>query len=153
MLIGTYRLEIDSAGYLTLPAGWRPSFSRGTDLIITHGVEKNLFVFPSQHFKAIAERVSYLCVESGDARNWGRFLIGSAIEQSLTKIGQLCIPESHRLFADLGKDAVLVGVLSRFEVWDARKYEEHEKQSSAEIAQIAERFDKLVRGSGDRHLA
>ena len=148
MLIGTYRREIDDMARLVLPERWRTGFTRG--LILTRGVDKNLMAFPIRRFQAIAEGIATLTIENTDARNWSRFLIGSATHQPLDKLGRLEIPPPLRVFASVVKDVVLVGVLNRIEIWDATKYEECEARSASDIVQIAERVGILLRATAAR---
>jgi len=49
--------------------------------------------------------------------------IGSQSEQvALDKGGRVCLPEQMAKEAGLVKDAVLVGLLDRFEIWNPDRY-------------------------------
>jgi MraZ protein len=151
MLIGTFHLQIDDNGCVALPEAWRSNFTHG--LVLTRGVDKNLLVFPTPKFRAIAEEIGRVGFEPTDARDWSRFLIGSAIPLPINKLGRLAIPESHRLYAELQQDLVMVGVGNRIEIWAAPQYAEYEAKTTPQIVQIAERFDKLVRAAATRQCA
>ena len=63
--------------------------------------------------------------------------IGSGSEQvALDKAGRICLPESMAQAAGIKDQAVLVGLLDRFEIWDPERYE-NVKASDAIMAQEA----------------
>ena len=64
-------------------------------------------------------------------------IIGSESEQvTLDKNGRICLPEEMARDAGLGEEAVLVGLLDRFEIWSPDRYE-NVKASDAIMAQEA----------------
>jgi MraZ protein len=148
MLIGTFQLELDDTKSVLLPEAWRSSFARG--LVLTHGLEQNLFAFPTSAFKKIAEEIGLAGIEPIDARDWSRFFLGSAAQLTLSKSGRLAIPQTHISYAELAREVTLVGTMNRIEIWAANKYEAYEKTATRDIAQIAERFDKLARSRTNR---
>ena len=63
--------------------------------------------------------------------------IGSESEQvALDKSGRICLPESMARAAGITEEAVLVGLLDRFEIWNPERYEKV-KASDAIMAQEA----------------
>jgi MraZ protein len=51
-------------------------------------------------------------------------VIGSGSEQvTLDKTGRICLPESMAREAGITEEAVLVGLLDRFEIWNPERYE------------------------------
>ncbi len=63
--------------------------------------------------------------------------IGSESEQvALDKAGRICLPEKMARDAGITNEAVLVGLLDRFEIWNPERYEKV-KTSDAIMAQEA----------------
>ena len=63
--------------------------------------------------------------------------IGSESEQvALDKSGRICLPEGMARAAGITEEAVLVGLLDRFEIWNPERYE-RVKASDAIMAQEA----------------
>ena len=55
MFLGTHEPKLDEKGRIILPARFRDELSNG--LVITKGQERCLYVFPSNEFSAITERL------------------------------------------------------------------------------------------------
>ena len=52
-----------------------------------------------------------------------RFIGGESAQVTLDKAGRICLPEEMARAAGLKKEAVLVGLLDRFEIWDPKRFE------------------------------
>jgi MraZ protein len=51
-----------------------------------------------------------------------RFIGSESIQVALDKSGRICLPEEMAKAAGIGKQAVLVGLLDRFEIWNPESY-------------------------------
>jgi MraZ protein len=61
---------------------------------------------------------------NGDEKTRRKRLIGRDSEQvALDKTGRICLPEKMAKEAAIGNEAVLVGLLDRFEIWNPERYE------------------------------
>ena len=64
-------------------------------------------------------------------------VVGSAsVQVALDKGGRICIPDEMARGADIKGEAVLVGLLDRFEIWNPERYE-RVKAADAVLAQEA----------------
>jgi MraZ protein len=52
-----------------------------------------------------------------------RFLGSESVQAPLDKAGRICLPEEMARAAGIKDDAVLVGLLDRFEIWNPARYE------------------------------
>ena len=57
------------------------------------------------------------------ARAFLRYTYASALDCEIDKQGRVLLPAVLREFADITKDAVLVGVGSRVEIWSKERWE------------------------------
>jgi MraZ protein len=70
-----------------------------------------------------------------------RRLLGSkSATIPLDKAGRLCIPDAMAKAVGIGSDAVLVGLVDRFEIWSPERYD---KMSAADAVLLPEAF-KLI---------
>ena len=53
-----------------------------------------------------------------------RFIGSESVQVALDKAGRICLPEAMAKLAGIKKDAVLVGLLDRFEIWSPDRYKE-----------------------------
>jgi MraZ protein len=65
-----------------------------------------------------------------------RFIGSESVQVALDKVGRICLPEEMARAAGITEDAVLVGLLDRFEIWNPGRYEKV-KAADAVVAQEA----------------
>ena len=74
---------------------------------------------------------------NGDEKSTLKRIIGIGAEQAaLDKAGRMCLPEIMAKEAGIAGEAVLVGVLDRFEIWNPERLEKV-KQADALMAPAA----------------
>ncbi len=142
MFLGTHTHSIDDKGRLTLPAKWRQELAGG--VTITRGLDDCLFVFPKNKFAAIARDLDAQPLQISDARNWARYVAGLAAESEIDKQGRVLIPQNLRGFAKLNGEVVVVGVVSRIEVWRPEKHAAINKTVESDASTVAERLGQTI---------
>ena len=65
-----------------------------------------------------------------------RFIGSESIQVPLDKTGRICLPEEMAKAAGISDEAVMVGLLDRFEIWSPERYQ-RVKSSDAVMAQEA----------------
>ena len=136
MLIGEYTHTIDSKKRVALPAKFRKEV--GKKLVVTHGLDGCLFLYPVSEWKGISKKISDMGMAQADTRGFNRFILSGAVEVEPDSLGRILIPEFLCEFAGLSSKVVFAGVHSRIEVWDEsrwRTYKEHINKQAAEMAE------------------
>ena len=136
MFLGEFQHTIDDKNRLTLPAKFRESFADG--LLMTKGFENCLFVFSKVEWPRIEERIRSLQLLRKDARKLSRFFFGGASEDVPDKNGRIVIPAHLKAFAGLEKDAVVVGVSNRLEIWSKANWEGYAAEAGRSYEEAAE---------------
>ncbi|MEG7529823.1 MAG: division/cell wall cluster transcriptional repressor MraZ, partial [Hungatella sp.] len=67
--------------------------------------------------KLLEEKLHALPLTNTNARKFSRFFLAGATTCEVDKQGRILLPAILREFAGIEKDAVLVGVGSRIEIW------------------------------------
>ena len=62
-----------------------------------------------------------------------RFIGSGSVQVALDKAGRICLPEKMAKDAGIDKEAMLVGLLDRYEIWSPERYE-RVKASDASMA-------------------
>ena len=65
-----------------------------------------------------------------------RFIGSESVQAPLDKVGRICLPDEMAKAAGISDEAVLVGLLDRFEIWNPERYEKV-KTSDSIMAQEA----------------
>lgn len=128
VLNGEYRFKVDSKGRVSLPAKFRKVLS--TQLVVARELENEcLYVFESPDFE---EWINQLFIS-----HFGKFepskkehqrllrkLKSLAMDVDVDKTGRIMLPAEAREKVGIEKDVVILGNTGRFEIWDAKRYDE-----------------------------
>lgn len=142
MFFGSFQHTIDDKGRLTLPAKWRSELAGG--VVVTRGLDGCLFIFPKTKFEAMAQETDAQGIALEDARMWSRYLLGHAADVEPDKQGRVLIPQDLRTFAGIDGDVVVMGVMSRLEVWNPQRYQEANAHLEADANAVAERMGRTM---------
>lgn len=137
MLIGEYRHAIDPKGRISFPSRLRDAL--GSSFVVTKGLDNCLFAYRLEEWQALEERTRSL--PTSKARNIQRFLFAGAALVEPDKQGRVLIPQNLRDFAQLTGDVAIVGVSTRVEIWDARRWDASNELLTSQS--IAEAMDEL----------
>ena len=129
-----YSHSIDAKGRVIIPAKFREEL--GETFVVTQGLDGCLFAFPNSEWQEFEEKLKALPMANRDARKFVRFFLAGAALAEVDKQGRILIPSVLREFAALEKDVVLVGVGTRVEIWDKKRWEE--STSFEDMDEIAE---------------
>ena len=141
MLLGEYEHTLDPKGRLAMPAKLRENL--GTNFIITKGLDGCLFVYDMEQWRLMENKLASLPVSMKKVRDFTRFLFGGACEAECDKQGRVLLPLSLRRHAHLEKDAVIVGVGNRAEIWDAQTWNNYNAACADDVNELAEQLADL----------
>ncbi len=139
MLMGEYSHSLDTKGRLIMPAKLRQDI--GDKFILTKGLDGCLFAFSQTEWNNFEEKLKSLPLSDKNARNFVRFFLSGATECEIDKQGRFLIPNNLRTAANLEKDAIIIGVGTRIEIWNKETWEKCDKEISAD--EIAENMANL----------
>lgn len=122
MFMGEYNHTIDAKGRIIVPSKFREIL--GDEFVVTKGLDGCLFVYDNHEWAAFEEKLKALPITNKDARAFVRFFLAGAASVEVDKQGRILLLGSLREFASLQKDAVLIGVGSRIEIWSRERWED-----------------------------
>src|SRR5690554_4762737 len=115
MFMGEYQHTLDAKGRLIIPVKFREELGEGA--VLTRGLDNCLCLFPALEWGILEGKLKELPLTKGAARQFVRFLFSGATEIEIDKQGRIGVPQNLRDFAAIEKDAVIIGVSSRMEIW------------------------------------
>lgn len=136
--MGEYQHALDDKGRIIIPAKFRDAL--GAQFVVTRGLDNCLFVYPIEEWHNMEKKLKALPLMKSDARAFTRFFLSGAVECELDKQGRITLPNVLREHANLIKDAVVIGVSSRVEIWSKEVWEAYAEQSEASFNEIAEKL-------------
>ncbi len=101
-----------------------------------------LLVLPPAEMKALADKIRLMPSADPKASALRRLLGSKSANVTLDKAGRICIPDAMAKLAgiEINEEAVLVGLVDRFEIWNSKRYE---TVSAVDEALLTEAF-KLI---------
>ena len=141
MLIGEYEHSLDVKGRLILPAKIREDM--GDKFIVTKGLDGCLFGFSQNEWTNFEEKLKTLPLTNKNARDSVRFFLSGATECEIDKQGRFLIAGNLREYANLEKDAIIIGVGTRIEIWNREKWKSYNSDENISADEIAENMTML----------
>ena len=122
-MTGTYEHSIDAKGRLFIPAKLREEL--GVTFYLAMGVDECLAIYPQETWNRFTEKFASLPMSQPAAM---RPLFANASKCELDSQGRIVIPQKLRKYAGLEKDAVIIGVNDRAEIWSAETWNAREEE-------------------------
>jgi MraZ protein len=142
MFLGRFGHNLDAKGRLAIPAKFRGELAEG--LVVTRGIDRCLSVYPLAAWQTLAERVSALSISDPDARQFKRMVFAEATDEALDSQGRLLVPPELRRYAELDREAVVVGMNTYVEIWNPARWAGLTAAVEDEGATIAQRLADLI---------
>jgi MraZ protein len=123
MFRGINSITIDVKGRMAMPARYRELLDNA--MVLTIDTEETcLLLYPVLEWQRIEASLQKLPSFNTAARRIQRLLIGHATDIDLDSQGRILLPQELRQYANLQKQAVLIGQGNKFEVWNDALWEE-----------------------------
>jgi MraZ protein len=138
MLIGRQDSKIDEKNRISFPKKFRNIL--GDRLVVTQGFESSLIVISVNQMQILLEGTQGKPITDKNAREVERFLLGSAEEVELDDKGRFILPEHLRAYAEISDEVTCLGLNRYVQIWDKKKWEEHNSKLIKEIEPITEKL-------------
>jgi MraZ protein len=124
---GEFEHGVDEKRRIQVPAKWRPMDTENVELTLIlwpQGTQADacLLVLPPKETETLVENIRTTPFANVKAEVLRR-LIGSKSENvKFDRAGRICIPERMAKAAQVEKEAMLVGMMDRFQIWNVERY-------------------------------
>jgi MraZ protein len=132
VFMSQFQHTLDDKGRVILPSRHRERLASG--LVITRGMDRCLDVWPIAEFEKRVEEVSSRPMESKQARRAQRMLLSGAHDDVPDSQGRIVIPAVLREYAGLERDLVIVGMVTKVEIWDRNRWEQEQAEAEDDFA-------------------
>lgn len=136
----TYRNAVDGKRRIQIPAMWRPDESDFQFTLIVWPKYREgacLRVLPPKELAELMEALDAMPNGDPNKTTLKRIIGSESTQVTLDKAGRICVPEEMADAANIEDEAVLVGLLDRFEIWSPARYE---KLKAADAVMAHEAF-------------
>jgi MraZ protein len=142
MFRGIFHNSIDDKGRMSIPARFRDQIQNNhtTPLVLTLGFDQCLFLYPSDTWQKIEEKLSSMDSLNSEVRQFQRMVMKATDEVEMDQQGRIVISPVLRKEAGIAKNVVIVGLLNRVEIWDKQKYESYHAQTSQSLELMGQKL-------------
>lgn len=136
----------DDKARIALPSRFR-DVVRATDdnaVVIVPPLDESLTGYTVTEFDDLSDRLSALAEESEEASALHEYVVGESVTCTLDKQGRFLIPQEMREELEItpGASVTLVGVTTKFRIWNSEVYEARRKGLRQDIKEG--RFRDLI---------
>ena len=141
--IGEYNYSLDSKGRVNIPAKFRQSLSKDNKntFIATRGQDPCIWIYPLAEWKKIELELRNLSSVSGIHRTFVRQIARSATPSTCDKQGRIMINPSLISYANIDKEALIIGMINKIEIWNIDILNKVDKEN---LNNEKNEFDMLV---------
>jgi MraZ protein len=125
----TFKHGVDEKRRLQIPAKWRPEEEAVQLTMIVwpkHQAGTCLRVLPPEKMAKLASDIDGMPNSDPTKVILKRFVGSKSVQVTLDKAGRICVPDEMAGAAGIKDEAMLVGMIDRFEIWNPARYEQVE---------------------------
>ena len=124
MFRGATKVTLDAKGRFAIPTRYRERIAARCEgqLIATVDKDYCLLIYPYPEWEEIERKLMRLSSMNKKTRRLQRLMVGHATEVEVDGHGRILLSRELREFAELGRQAVLIGQGNKFELWDEERW-------------------------------
>ena len=140
VLTGTFTRSVDEKLRVAIPKRLRDALGCPAPggLYVTPGTDGSLAIYTEGALERLAERLAQASPTQKEVRDFTRLFYARAQRVELDRQGRVRIPANLAKLAQLGKEAVLLGVQDHLELWATARWEAYLTEKQTRYDEIAE---------------
>ena len=143
---GEFSYAIDAKGRVNVPSKFRSCLSskNSKSFVITRGLDKCIWVYPIIIWQEIEDELRKLSSLSNVNRSFVRSTARYASNVQYDKQGRIAISQNLIEYANLDKEALIIGMINKIEIWNPEILKSTDKDSqnidSSEFDELAKQI-------------
>ena len=121
MFMGEYNHTLDPKNRIIVPAKFREDL--GEIFIMSAGFDGCLYLTPKTNWDVFTQKLAALPF-TAETRKLQRHFMRNSMECEPDKQGRILIPQNLKELAGLEKDVVMIGSITKIEIWSKEKLDE-----------------------------
>ena len=123
---GEYHNSLDQKNRLNIPAKFRKVLDPINDrtFVITRGFDQCLVLYPLQDWSQVEEQLGKLSSIRGRHRSFVRAVTRYATSVQYDSQGRIQIPDALLGYSGIQKEAAVIGMINKIEIWNPNKVKE-----------------------------
>ena len=129
---GLFRHTLDDKGRLTIPSAWRYAHEESDTFLATPHPDGYIAVLPPAEVAKLRAKVALMALSDGAGQDFVARFFSQTQSFSFDKAGRVGLEEALLEHAGIEKDAVLVGSLTKFNLYTPSRWTKVEARTSGE---------------------
>jgi MraZ protein len=142
---GCFRHKVDDKRRIPVPARWRPDDPEGVEFTLIvwrkHQAGTCLRVLPPDQLAKLRAAIDALPNSDPNKSVLKRNIGTSSAQAKLDSVGRIMLPDNMAEAADITNEAVLAGMMDRFEIWNPKRYAQVEVLDNALLTKALEMME------------
>ena len=140
VFFGTFRHSVDEKNRLAIPAKWRAAAKGSQEFYVLPDPKNCLVALTASAMGKMLDRADDISIGEYERRDVLRLIASRAHGSPCDKQGRISLTDELLRHAGIEREAVLVGVLTRFEIWSPARFAEVERNTTAVFAEAAKQL-------------
>jgi MraZ protein len=129
---GLFRHTLDDKGRLTVPSAWRAAHAETDTFLATPHPDGYIAVLPPGEVVKLHEKISAMKLSDAAAQAFAARFFSQTQSFSYDKAGRIGLGEDILKHAGIAKDAVLVGSLTKFNIYSPARWQQEEAKTAGD---------------------
>ena len=129
---GLFRHTLDDKGRLTIPSEWRYAHAPEDTFLATPHPDGYVAVLPPSEVDKLHDKISGMKLSDAAAQAFNARFFSQTQSFSFDKSGRAGFTAELLKHAGIGKDAVLVGSLTKFNIYSPARWQQEEARTAGE---------------------
>ena len=129
---GLFRHTLDDKGRLTIPSSWRSAHAEADTFLATPHPDGYISILPPSEVEKLHEKISAMKLSDAAAQAFTARFFSQTQTFSFDKSGRIGLTPELWKHAGVAKDAVLVGSLTKFNIYNPARWEQEEARTAGE---------------------
>jgi len=127
-----FKHTLDDKGRLTIPSAWRGAHAEGDSFLATPHPDGYVAVLPPAEVDKLKAKIAQMALSDGAAQDFSARFFSQTQSFSFDKQGRVLMDPALLKHAGITKDAVLVGTLTKFNLYAPGRWEKVEARTAGE---------------------
>jgi MraZ protein len=136
VFVGTFTHSVDDKKRVAIPAKWRAAASGSNEFCILPDPKRHLLVLPQPVVEKMMEKADEMSI-GDERRDVLRVIAAEGHTTPCDKTGRVVLTDALLRHAGITDEAVLVGVLNKFEIWSPERYAAAKSAATQNLAEAA----------------
>jgi len=129
---GLFRHTLDDKGRLTIPSAWRYAHGEADTFLATPHPDGYIAILPPAEVDKLHAKFSDLKLSDAAAQAFAARFFSQTQSFSFDKSGRIGLGADLLLHAKIDKDTVLVGSLTKFNIYSPARWQQEETRTAGE---------------------